>query len=82
MKIDIKNMTLDQFRRYKQIILPDWVDAIINVNTYYRILRNDFKFWPHNSTIKKLAEWLSITENQLITLIENQYKQDWIKSWK
>lgn len=75
-RIDLKKLTLDQVRKLRWISLPDWIDTIINVNTYYRIKDKKHKYWPQDESIKKLREAFWVDEETFLIILENQWKKD------
>lgn len=70
--IDAKKLTLDQYRKLKNIKLPQDIEKIITVNTYYRIIKGTNKNWPHSRSVEKLRIWLWLDKILFDILLKNQ----------
>lgn len=75
-KIETKTLTLDQFRKLKWLKLPDDIEKIITINTYYRIIKWTNKYWPQDRSLEKLRKWLNIDQVLFDCLLKNQLKQN------
>lgn len=74
-KIDVNKLTLDQYRKLIWVKLPDDVEKIINVNTYYRIIKWTNKNWAQDRSLEKLRKWLDLDKKTFDILLKNQLKQ-------
>lgn len=70
--IDVRKLTLDQYRKLKNIKLPQGIEKIITINTYYRIIKNTNKNWPHDQSIQKLRKGLWLDQELFDILLKNQ----------
>ena len=63
--IKLEDLTIDQMRKF-QWIKMNWdennINDIINKNTYYRIIKNDFKYWAHPESLEKLRKALKVSK--------------------
>jgi len=73
--IETKSLTLDQYRKLKWIKLPDDIEKIITINTYYRIIKWTNKYWPQDRSLEKLRKWFNLDKKLFDILLENQLKQ-------
>jgi len=73
--IDVNKLTLDQYRKLKWFKLPDDIEKIITINTYYRIIKWTNKYWPQERSIEKLRKWFNLNKKTFDILLENQLKQ-------
>lgn len=74
--IKTKSLTLDQFRKLRWFKLPDDIKRIININTYYRILKWTNKNWPQDRSLEKLRKWLGIDKTLFDCLLKNQLEEE------
>lgn len=74
-EINIEKLTLDQYRKLKWIKLPDDIEKIITINTYYRIIKWTNKNWPQDRSIEKLRKWFKLDKKTFDILLENQLKK-------
>lgn len=75
-KIDIKSLTLDQYRRVLWISVTPGIEKTIRVSTWYRIRDWKNKHSPQPRTLCKLKDLFEVDMETLNALIENQLKQN------
>jgi len=81
---NLEKLTLKQFLEKKHIKRKDIKS--VSINTIWNLInwfqdgksnknyRGRFSYFPYESTLIKLSDELWITKDQLVRLIENQYK--------
>lgn len=71
--IELEDLTIDEMRQLRKIRLPTDMNKIINSNTYYRIIRKNFKHHPQKRSLEKLRVGLGVSEEIFDRQLENQW---------
>jgi len=73
--IEVKDITLTQYMKLKGFRIRKEIEGIMDIPTYYRVIKWNYKKGPHKGSLEKLRKWLNLEKGLFDVLLENEHNK-------